>query len=318
MFWTNMVKPPTIERAAMDGTSRVTLHSGLGTPGELAVHEPSETLFWTDMEVKSIYCSDFDGGNRRVLVSGKILQPVGLAVFDSYLYWIDKNQNLIEHVNAMTGEDRKLIQTRVTQLSDIIAVEKMDPAVVVRHPCSGNNGGCSHICYTKGDNKEICSCPVDLQLTDDDKTCAEPPTCGPDHFTCLSGNIDCIPKVWQCDGYSECADGSDEKNCPTCSPNQFRCDSGQCIQNNERCDTISQCQDNSDEENCPPCPADKFECQADKTCIDRMLECNMNDDCSDGADEFHCPITPSGSTESPTAQLTVGPADDAHRQLSRW
>ena len=52
-------------------------------------------------------------------------------------------------------------------------------------------------------------------------------------------------------------------NCPTCSPTQFRCRSGQCISRLEQCDGVSQCQDETDEENCAPCLPSQFECAKD-------------------------------------------------------
>ena len=64
--------------------------------------------------------------------------------------------------------------------------------------------------------------------------CEQPPTCKPEEFTCLKGNIECVPKVWQCDGIAECEDGSDEKGCPSCSPNHFTCRNGECINAKDR------------------------------------------------------------------------------------
>lgn len=58
---------------------------------------------------------------------------------------------------------------------------------------------------------------------------AEPPTCSPQQFTCFTGEIDCIPVAWRCDGFTECEDHSDELNCPVCSESQFQCASEQCI-----------------------------------------------------------------------------------------
>jgi low density lipoprotein receptor-related protein 5/6 len=313
IFWTNMVKPPTIERAAMDGTSRMELYRPPGIPGDITVDVASGKLFWTDTSLQRIECVNFDGGHHRVLVQGH-MTPISLAIFGGYLYWADKDQKLIEHVNALTGDNRTKIQTRVLQLSDMIAVENLEQDTMARHPCFSNNGGCSHICYTKGDYTQgeatkMCSCPYNLVLTKDEMTCADPPTCAPDHFTCLKGNIDCIPKVWLCDGDDECADGSDEMNCPTCSPKEFKCDNGQCINEKDRCDGTSHCQDDSDEKNCVPCNMDQFECKIDRMCIDVRFRCDNKDDCSDGDDEFHCPNIQNeqnGSRESPTAQLTVG------------
>lgn len=78
----------------------------------------------------------------------------------------------------------------------------------------------------------------------------EPPTCSPQQFTCFTGEIDCIPVAWRCDGFTECEDHSDELNCPVCSESQFQCASGQCIDGALRCNGDANCQDKSDEKNC--------------------------------------------------------------------
>ncbi len=309
MFWTNVVKVPRIERAAIDGTEKTTLFStSIGEPGGLAVDVHAEKIYWSDLELKRIEFSDFDGGNRKVLVDKGILLPNSLAVFDNYLYWTDKEQALIERINKRNGHDRRRIKSRVSQLNDILAVNEISEERIFDNQCSRMNGDCSHICVMEPDRTHRCSCPVDLKLMSDERSCAEPPTCAPDQFTCLSGNIGCIPLVWQCDGYSECEDESDELNCPTCSPKQFRCGNGQCISQLEQCDGIAQCQDQSDEENCAPCSATQFECAKDHICIDRNFMCDSKFDCADQSDEMRCGYNnaPVSMPDPPTAQYTVG------------
>lgn len=79
---------------------------------------------------------------------------------------------------------------------------------------------------------------------------SEPPTCSPDQFQCISGEVYCIPQAWRCDGYAECDDNSDEANCPVCSENEFQCDSRQCVELSMRCNGEVNCQDRSDEDKC--------------------------------------------------------------------
>lgn len=79
---------------------------------------------------------------------------------------------------------------------------------------------------------------------------SEPPTCSTEQFTCSTGEIDCIPMAWHCDGYAECEDKSDEENCPVCSAFQFQCDGGSCIDAQRRCDGEPNCADKSDEQDC--------------------------------------------------------------------
>lgn len=79
---------------------------------------------------------------------------------------------------------------------------------------------------------------------------SEPPTCSPEQFSCTSGEVDCIPQAWRCDGYPECDDSSDEMDCPVCSESEFQCDSRQCIDLSLRCNGEINCQDRSDENKC--------------------------------------------------------------------
>lgn len=81
-------------------------------------------------------------------------------------------------------------------------------------------------------------------------TTSEPPTCSTEQFTCATGDIDCIPMAWRCDGFAECDDNSDEEKCPVCSAFQFQCDKGQCVDAQLRCNGEADCTDNSDEQDC--------------------------------------------------------------------
>jgi len=154
------------------------------------------------------------------------------------------------------------------------------------------NGGCSHFCTPIDSTNRKCSCPDDLILSGDDKTCVHPPTCTADQFACKSGAVNCVSQKFLCDGHNDCQDASDEINCPKCQPSDYKCPKTvMCIPPKKLCDATPDCPDESDEE-C--CQSTDFVCDLlnRKDCLHRKFLCDGNRDCLNGADEdkFECPV----------------------------
>uniref|UniRef100_A0A672Q6C7 Low-density lipoprotein receptor-related protein 5-like n=1 Tax=Sinocyclocheilus grahami TaxID=75366 RepID=A0A672Q6C7_SINGR len=306
-FTTVQDRSAKIEGASLDGTERESLFTtGLIRPVALALDNKLGKLFWVDADLKRIESSDLSGANRIILQDSNILQPVGLTVLGDHLYWIDKQQQMIECVDKLTGEKRTRIQGRLQYLTGIHAVEYMEPEEFASHPCSCDNGGCSHICIAKGDGTPRCSCPMHLVLLQNLLSCGEPPTCSSEQFTCATGEIDCIPMAWRCDGIAECADHSDEMNCPICSELQFQCDKGQCVDSQLRCNGEPDCADGSDEQDCDTiCMPNQFRC-GNNQCILKKQQCDSFADCADKSDELFCDF-PSPPNDIPRHTSTIGP-----------
>lgn len=51
---------------------------------------------------------------------------MGLTVLGDHLYWIDRQQQMIERIDKLTGDGRTRIQGRIPYLTSIHAVEEMD------------------------------------------------------------------------------------------------------------------------------------------------------------------------------------------------
>lgn len=90
-------------------------------------------------------------------------------------------------------------------------------------------------------------------------------------------------------------------SCPTapltCPPDEWQCNSSQCIPSRWRCDGSFDCADLSDELGCPPhhvAPDDvchfsgEFRCRSSGQCIHDAWVCDSDPDCEDGSDEANC------------------------------
>ncbi|XP_051579761.1 suppressor of tumorigenicity 14 protein homolog [Myxocyprinus asiaticus] len=111
----------------------------------------------------------------------------------------------------------------------------------------------------------------------------EPTDPCPDQFQC--DNKRCVNPTVRCDGWNDCGDSSDEKNCK-CDSSMIQCRNGFCKPPFWQCDGVDDCGDLTDELNCG-CKTGEFKCKNDQ-CVSEKLKCDGQQDCKDGSDEEGC------------------------------
>lgn len=124
-------------------------------------------------------------------------------------------------------------------------------------PWEGRCGGAAGGCFTQ---EQRCDGKWDCPETGrDEEGCRG---CSMNQFACgvagqravasghFAGRPVCYPVTERCNYQLYCADGSDERDCTTCQPGTFHCDSDRCVFESWRCDGQVDCKDGTDELNC--------------------------------------------------------------------
>uniref|UniRef100_A0A224X518 Putative nidogen n=1 Tax=Panstrongylus lignarius TaxID=156445 RepID=A0A224X518_9HEMI len=174
MFWSDWNdKGPKIERAALDGSGRTVLvDNHVGWPNGIALDIPRKKVYWCDAKTDAIEVINYDGTDRREVVTHNLPHVFGLTLSGDYLYWTDWQRRSLDSAHKITGSGRKVLLDHLANMMGLKAVGQI-PVFTVHNPCTVDNGGCAHLCLNTP-AKHVCACQMGYELESNGKTCVVP------------------------------------------------------------------------------------------------------------------------------------------------
>ena len=112
IFITDWNFPPFIARLRPDGSNLTKIITeDLGSPIGLTIDLITKRIFWTDIHLRRIELSNYNGRNRfAVLQSNQAVYPFAIAFFDANLYWSDRSDDSIYSAYALSAANKTTIK----------------------------------------------------------------------------------------------------------------------------------------------------------------------------------------------------------------
>jgi hypothetical protein len=119
LFWSSGGLRPKIEQASLDGLDRITIVnlSGNNSFNDVSLDTTNKRIYWGDTGANKIESVDYSGRNRKEIVKISGMQPFGVDLYRSWLFWTDLNpmhsglhmidsskQNNVTHENMSLAE----------------------------------------------------------------------------------------------------------------------------------------------------------------------------------------------------------------------
>ncbi|NWU34611.1 LRP2 protein, partial [Hylia prasina] len=175
LYWTDQGTdsgvPAKIASANMDGSGIQTLFTGnLDHVEFLTIDIKEQKLYWAVTSTGMIERGNVDGTNRVTLVV-HLSHPWGVAVYGTFLYYTDRDYEVIERVDKATGANKVVLRDNVPRLKSL-RVYYRDNSAGSSNGCSNNIGVCQQLCLPVPGGLFSCACATGFQLNPDNRTCS--------------------------------------------------------------------------------------------------------------------------------------------------
>lgn len=178
LYWIDYGQYPRIGKCYLDGSNWTPLvTSGISDPRDLAIDMSTHDVYWVDSKLDTIQKISYTGGNRQV-IRRNLPNPMGIAVYLSHIYWVDRNLLSIFRASKLPDDNSvpERVRTNIQKLRDIAIYDISNQPSDSTNDCSKlGNGGCQQLCFSFPPDAQLqksyrCDC-VTGKLSDDGKKC---------------------------------------------------------------------------------------------------------------------------------------------------
>lgn len=182
MFWTDWGETPKIERAGMDGepnSRRLIVSDDIFWPNGLTIDYEHELIYWLDGKLKFIAVMDYEGGQRKKILTKGLAYPFAITHFQGRFYFTDWHTCgvYLYEKNSSISTPRELLHSEQCPMDIHVWDSARQPAPAPgANACEApRNGDCSHLCLlSPRPERRTCACPVGVKLLNE-TTCAAGP-----------------------------------------------------------------------------------------------------------------------------------------------
>ncbi|XP_010589559.1 low-density lipoprotein receptor-related protein 8 isoform X13 [Loxodonta africana] len=185
MYWSDWGYQAKIEKSGLNGVDRQTLVSdNIEWPNGITLDLLNQRLYWVDSKLHQLSSIDFNGGNRKMLISSTdfLSHPFGIAVFEDKVFWTDLENEAIFSANRLNGLEISILAENLNNPHDIVIFHELkQPRAADACELSAQpNGGCEYLCLpapqtSSHSPKYTCACPDTMWLGPDMKRCYRVP-----------------------------------------------------------------------------------------------------------------------------------------------
>lgn len=172
LVWSDWGDKPKIERAAQDGSNRISLvNENIIWPNGLSIDYVTKNIYWLDAKLYTLNSVDYNGNNRQMILKSPqfIKHPFALDVFEDFVYWSDWELESIMKTSKF-GSPNGTVEPVVSGVFSVMDVRVLHPYM---QPVGGNRcqaAKCSHLCLPTVSSFR-CACSTNFTLEGDGMSC---------------------------------------------------------------------------------------------------------------------------------------------------